>query len=123
MKIKLFLSAFVFFVSNLSFSATMLGIRTVYSVTPVTTSAWVVIQAAAPFTVNNASIFDSCGQTLRIGWATVGSSAGSELANSILIPPGGGGFPFNAPIGARISLIAVSANCSAASTENDTNFF
>lgn len=123
MKIKLFILALSFLVSDAVSAQTMFGVRTVYSTTNVTTAAWVPIIAVSPQIINGITVFDSCGKTLKIGWANVGSAAGTEANNSILIPPGGGGFGFNAPVGVRVSLIAVSGNCTAANTENDTNFF
>lgn len=94
------------------------GIRTVYSVTNVTTSAWVQLVASTSSGIGVVSIFDSCGQTLELG---VGA-AGFEVMQ-IIIPPGGGGFPLGIPPNSRVSIRALSGNCASANTEDDINFF
>ena len=101
-----------------SFAQSPYQIRNVYSVNPVTTSAWVQLIASTSVVANKVAIFDSCGQTMQLGFG----AAGSEVQN-LIIPPGGGGFPLNIPAGTRISLRAISATCNAASTEFDMNLF
>ena len=90
--------------------------RNVYTITPVTTAAWVQLVASMPYTVQSITVFDSSGQTLLLG---VGQS-GSEVAQ-ILIPPGGGTFPLGITAGSRVSIKALSAN--ATTGENDINYF
>lgn len=92
--------------------------RTVYSTTPVTTAAWVQLIASTTEAVSAITVFDSCGQTLQLGIGL----AGFEVAQ-ILIPPGGGGFPLSISKGQRVSIKAVSGNCTAANTEDDINYF
>lgn len=89
--------------------------RIVYTITPVTTSAWVQVYASLPYAMNTVSILDSSGQTLELGLG----GAGSEF-RILLIPPGGGTFPLGITSGGRISIRAVSA--SATTGENDINF-
>lgn len=82
--------------------------RNAYSSTNVTTGAWVQIDASTAAVFNGVMVFDSCGQTLELG---VGAAA-SETRVAI-IPPGGfdGFIPLKITAGSRLSLRAVSANC------------
>jgi hypothetical protein len=101
--------------------ATLLGayqqltVRNVYSVTPVTTSAFLEIITSAPSPTNWATVFDSSGQTL----ALYTGSVGQELMQT-LIPPGGGELPFPCSAGSRVTLKAISGTAS--SGELDINF-
>lgn len=84
------------------------NVRNVYSVTPVTTSAFVTLVSLSLATINWAYIFDSSGQTLGLYIGPVGS----EVLQTI-IPPGGGTLPFGCPQATRISIKAISATASA----------
>jgi hypothetical protein len=83
--------------------------RNVYSVTPVTTGAWVQLIASTADTINSLAVFDSSGQTLELG---VGAAASETRI--LLIPPGGidGQTPIGIPAGTRLSVRAVSATAS-----------
>lgn len=98
--------------------STAFGVRTVYSTTNVTTGAWVELVAKTEAGISGLSIFDSCGKTLELGVGVMGSEV-----RQILIFPGGNGGPLSIPPGSRVSIRAVSGNCTAANTENDINFF
>ena len=96
-----------------------IGIRTVYSVTNVGTTNWVVLVSSTSDTVSQVSIFDSSGQTLELGSCAAGATANSEV-RQLLIPPGGVPLQnLQIPIGSRISIRAVSSAVS--SGENDLN--
>jgi hypothetical protein len=80
-------------------------IRNVYTVTPVTTGAYVELVASLTATAQKVHIFDSSGQTLILG---VGA-AGAE--NPIFyIPPGGIDISVNILATSRIAIKALSAN-------------
>lgn len=81
-------------------------VRNVYSVTPVTTGAYVEMVASLTATAQKIQIFDSSGQTLIFA---VGA-AGAE--NPIFyITPGGIDICVNIAAGSRIAIKALSANC------------
>jgi hypothetical protein len=81
-------------------------IRNVYSVTPVTTGAYVEMVAFLTATAQKIQIFDSSGETLIFA---VGA-AGAE--NPIFyITPGGIDICVNIVAGSRIAIKALSANC------------
>jgi hypothetical protein len=75
-----------------------------YTVTPVTTGAWVQIIASTSATIKQLYIFDSSGSVMQLG---VGG-AGSEVAK-INIPPGGSsvGWPLTITAGTRLSIRAL----------------
>ncbi len=79
-----------------------------YGSTPVTTGAWVQLVASLSAKVTRISLFDSCGETLELG---VGAS--SFEARRYLIPPGGldGQVVFTIPSGSRLSIRAVTGDC------------
>jgi uncharacterized protein YcgI (DUF1989 family) len=91
-------------------------VRTVYSVTPVTTAAYVELVASTAYVVNHISVFDSSGQVLKLATGPVGAEV-----DAILIPPGGADLPFKVSAGTRLSIKAVSGN--ATSGEQDLNLF
>lgn len=75
-----------------------------YTVTPVTTGAWVQIIASTAAEIKQLYIFDSSGSVMQLG---IGG-AGSEVAK-INIPPGGSsvGWPLTIPAGTRVSIRAL----------------
>lgn len=75
-----------------------------YTVTPVTTGAWVQIIASTAAAIKQLYIFDSSGSVIELG---IGG-AGSEVAK-IYIPPGGSsvGWPLTIPAGTRVSIRAL----------------
>lgn len=75
-----------------------------YSMTPVTTAAWVQIIASTAAEIKQLYIFDSSGSVMQLG---IGG-AGSEVAK-INIPPGGSsvGWPLTIPAGTRVSIRAL----------------
>lgn len=83
------------------------SVRNDYSVTPVTTGAWVELIAATAGASKSILLFDSSGSTLELG---VGAAASESRV--LIIPPGGfgGPIPLLIPAGARLSLRAISAN-------------
>ena len=83
------------------------SVRNDYSVTPVTTAAWVQLTAATAAEINWLMVFDSCGETMELG---VGAAAAET--RFLLYGPGGiYGIPVNIPTGSRLSVRAVSGNC------------
>lgn len=92
-------------------------VRTVYSSTNVTTGAWVQLVASLSSYVSELEIFDSSGQTLKIG---VGG-AGSEVTKLIILPGGNGRVSLNIPSGSRVSIRAISGTANAG--EGDINFY
>ncbi len=81
--------------------------RNVYSSVNVTTGAWVQVIASTANEVNWLAVFDSCGQVMEIG-------LGAVAAESRVMTYGPGGIygvPLNIPAGSRVSLRAISGNC------------
>ena len=115
---KLLLALLVFTTSLLAHAANQNAkmVRTVYTVTPVTTAAYVELVASTAYIVNHISVFDSSGQVLKLATG----AAGAEV-DAILIPPGGADLPFKIAAGTRLSIKAVSGN--ATSGEQDLNLF
>lgn len=74
-----------------------------YTVTNVTTGAWVEILAATADDVTEIEIFDSSGSLLELGVGAVGSEARKVL----VIPGGNGRIPIDIASGTRLSLRAV----------------
>jgi hypothetical protein len=90
--------------------------RNVYSSTNVTTSASLSVIALTSQSFSKMSVFDSSGQTMEL---LITDPAGT--VNTLIIPPGGGGFPVSISKGSTIVLEAVSATASTG--EIDINFF
>jgi hypothetical protein len=89
-------------------------IRNDYTVTPVTTAAWVELDASMMTGIKKTRgdhigfvrIFDSSGQTLELGIGAAGSEA-----RILLIEPGGNdNVPIFIPTGARLAIKAISAD-------------
>jgi len=81
-------------------------LRNDYSVTPVTTAAYVELVASTSDVINSIMVFDSSGETLVIA---VGAAA-SEV-DQFIVPPGGSGqIDLYISSGSRISATALSAN-------------
>ena len=114
--LKKILSALLFFLP-LTVCAGQFTARLLYSVTNVTTSAYVQLVASAPYTCNRVVIFDSSGQTLFLG---IGSS-GSEIAK-IIIPPGGIDVPISINAGDRLALKALSGTANAGEVDLNCTF-
>ena len=91
--------------------------RNSYSVTPVTTAAYVQLVASMPAAVKEVEIFDSSGETLVLA---IGG-AGAEADKAYIFPGGNGRIPLQIASGARLSVKAVSAN--ATSGELTINFY
>lgn len=85
------------------------SVRNVYSVTPVTTGAWVQLIASTAAEIRALTIFDSSGQTLELG-----TGAAASETRLMLVPPGGidGLLTVGIPVGTRLSVRAVSATAS-----------
>jgi hypothetical protein len=89
-------------------------IRNDYTVTPVTTAAWVELDASMMTGIKTSrgnniyrvGIFDSSGQTLELG---IGA-AGSEVPIMHIEPGGNGIVPIFIPTGARLAIRAVTAD-------------
>lgn len=81
-------------------------IRLVYSVTNVTTGAWVeLLSSIGAADIKEIEIFDSSGETLELG---VGAAA-SEVSKIYVIPGGNGRIPLQILAGERLAIQAVSA--------------
>lgn len=80
-------------------------IRNDYSITPVTTAAYVQLLASTTDTINQIQIFDSSGQTLYLA---VGPAA-SEVNQIFIFPGGNGTVDLLIPSGSRISVKAITA--------------
>ena len=82
--------------------------RNAYASTPVTTDAWVQLIASTAATIHQFALFDSCGETLQLG-----TGAAASETRVAIIPPGGldNMFPLTIPAGTRLSVKAISANC------------
>jgi hypothetical protein len=81
-------------------------IRNDYSLTNVTTGAYVQLVASTAATINLLDVFDSSGNTMVLA---VGG-AGSEVDQFYISPGGNGRIELSIPSGSRISVKAVSAN-------------
>ena len=84
-------------------------VRRVYSTGNVTTSAWVELIAETSDFATAIEVFDSSGQTLKIG---VGAS-GSEVDQFNIVPGGNGLVPIQIPKGSRVAVKAVSGTANA----------
>jgi hypothetical protein len=84
------------------------SVRNDYSSVNVLTSAWVQLIASTAAEIDLLTVFDSCGQTLELG-----TGAAASESRQLIIPPGGvdGQFQLRIPAGTRVSVRAVSANC------------
>jgi hypothetical protein len=78
-----------------------------YSITPVTTAAYVQLAAALVTALNSLSIFDSSGS----GMILAVGAPGSEV-NQLYVPPGGNvaGYDISIQAGSRVSYKALTAN-------------
>lgn len=85
------------------------SVRNDYASVNVTTGAWVQLIASTAATINNLTVFDSCGQTLEIG-----TGAALSETRKLIVPPGGidGIVPLAIAAGTRVSIRAISATCS-----------
>lgn len=86
------------------------SIRHNYASTNVTTGAWVQIIASTAATINTMIIDDTCGEVMELG-----TGAPASETRKMLVPRGGQGVPVDlaVPSGTRISLRAISGNCTA----------
>ena len=82
-------------------------VYTVYSSTPVTTSAYTQLVASTSAAVTHLSIFDSSGQ----GMILATGAAASEVVQ-LYIQPGGGEYDLAIPSGTRIAIKALTATAS-----------
>jgi hypothetical protein len=82
------------------------SVRNLYSSTNVTTGAWVQLIASTAAAINELSIWDSCGEVLELG-----TGAAAAEARVLLIPPGGIDAPLRIAASTRVSIRAVSGNC------------
>jgi hypothetical protein len=92
-------------------------IRNDYTVTPVTTGAYVQLIASTGFAYSAVEIFDSSGQTLVLA---IGAAA-SEVDQFIIFPGGNGRIPFTLAVSQRISIKALSGTANVG--EIDINFY
>ena len=78
-----------------------------YSLTPVTTGAYVQLIASTAVAINSLQIFDSSGQAMILA---VGAP-GSEV-DQLYVPPGGSsaGFALSIPAGSAVSYKALTGN-------------
>lgn len=85
------------------------SVRNVYSSTNVTASAWVQLIASTAAVINCVTVFDSSGQTLKLG---TGGSGSETIA--LIVPPGGlgGCIPLHIAAGTRLSIRAISGTAS-----------
>lgn len=81
-------------------------VRLAYSVTNVTTGAWVqLLSSVGAADIKEIEIFDSSGETLELG---VGAAA-SEVSKVYVVPGGNGRIPMQIATGTRLAIKAVSA--------------
>lgn len=121
------LALLLFFISPVSFAGSTTAIqpgrklittvRNAYASTNVTTSAWVELVSSMPVTTSVMEIFDSSGQTLKIGFG----ASGSEITQLYVFPGGNGTIPVEVPVDTRVSIRAVTGTAS--SGELDINFY
>jgi hypothetical protein len=104
-------------VEELGYSSANAPARNDYTVTPVTTGAWVQLVASMSHTAQEIEIFDSSGQTLALGFG----ASGSEVAQINILPGGNGRVKLVVPSATRVSIKAISANASVG--EIDINFY
>ena len=97
-------------------TSAMVPVRNDYTVTPVTSAAFVQLIASAAATTE-IEIFDSSGQPLSLAFG----AAGSEVIQATIFPGGNGRIPLAIPAGTRVSIKAISA--SAIAGELDLNFY
>lgn len=83
-------------------------IRHVYSSTNVTTGAWVQLDSALDKRCNHVEIFDSSGETLKLGYG----AAGSEVDALHILPGGNERVPCILEEGMRLAVKAVSGTAS-----------
>lgn len=100
----LFLIALLISVKSFAASRVVTSFRNVYSTTPVTTGAPILVVASLVNSIHQVSVFDSSGNTMKL---TITNGANVD---TLLIPPGGGDFLAGIPLGAQVQLQAVSAN-------------
>lgn len=96
-------------------SVASVSVRTVYTDTPVSPSDNVVLFSSVRYPVSSVSVFDSSGVTMEIKVIS-----GTRLT-TLVVPPGGGGFPLKISGGDTVSLTAVSGTAS--SGENILTLF
>lgn len=99
-------------------AASGIGVRTVYSITNVGTSNWVVLASSLPNTVTQIAVSDTSGQTMEVGTCNASASPNSEI-RQFLIPAGGITVNIQIPSNQRVSIRAVSAP--ATTGENNLN--
>ena len=88
-----------------------------YTLTNVTTGAYVELIASTSDKVQYMELFDSSGQTLKIA---IGG-AGSEVDKFIIFPGGNNKIIVDIPAGSRVAIRALSATANAG--ESSINFF
>lgn len=88
-----------------------------YSSTNVTTGTWVTLTTSMNTDASEMEIFDSSGQTLRIGFG----SPGSEVTKFYVIPGGNGRIPVRVQYGTRVAIRAISGT--ATGGEIDVNYY
>lgn len=93
------------------------NVRNAYASTNVTTSAWVELVHSMPLNTGMIEIFDSSGQTLKIGFG----ASGSEVVQFLVYPGGNGMIPVRVTQDTRVSIKAVSGTASTG--EIDVNFY
>lgn len=93
------------------------SVRKDYSAGSVTTGAWVQLVASTTSATNLIEIFDSSGQTMKIGTG----AAASEVSQLYVFPGGNGPVSIAIPASTRVSVRAVSSTASVG--ELDINFW
>ena len=93
-------------------------VRVLYSGSNVTTGAWTQISPGFGITINKISIFDSSGQTLKLGVGSIGNETDMHVN---VFPGGNGDVTVNITPSTPISIKALSGTAS--SGELDVNFF
>ena len=82
------------------------SVRVDYSVTPVTTAAFVQIESSVPKNVRAVEVFDSSGSTLQLAYGPTGS----EVLALQIIPGGNELRPLLLNLGLPLSLKAIDAD-------------
>lgn len=95
--------------------APFLTVRNAYVSVNVTTGAWVQLVASTAREATAIEIFDSSGQTLKLG---VGGS-GSEVTLVTVFPGGNGFIPVDIPQGSRVSIRAITGTANTGELDLD----
>jgi len=104
-------------VSESGFIRANVPTRNVYTVTPVTTGAYVQLVASTTLATKEIEIFDSSGQTLVLATGAIAA----EVDQMLIFPGGNGRVKLAIPAASRVSIKAISATADVG--ENSINYY